>query len=75
MICHNNDSSELTFTYTVLHPYFKLHYIELAWGGEKEQEKEIAAGNRHAKNWYKEAEKIVKSAVKLILVVPLLSTD
>src|ERR1700733_8862397 len=60
---HNDNYSELIFTYTVLHPYFKLHYIELAWGREKEQEKEIAAGNPHAKNWYKEVEKIVKSAV------------
>ena len=32
-------------------------------GGEKAQEKEIVAGNPHAKNRYKEAEKIVKSAI------------
>jgi len=35
----------------VLHPYYKLHYIEIAWGGQKEQAAERAAGNVDAKNW------------------------
>jgi hypothetical protein len=28
----------------VLHPYYKLAYIKLAWGGEEEQVKEWVAG-------------------------------
>lgn len=49
--------------FTVLHPYFKLDYIAKAWGGEKERLEEVAKGNRNAKNWYAEAEKIVKETV------------
>jgi len=40
---------------TVLHPYFKLSYIKLAWGGPGEQEAERKAGNPFAKNWQDEA--------------------
>jgi hypothetical protein len=50
----------------VLHPYYKLAYIKLAWGGKKEQEEEIAAGNPHAKNWQDEARKLVESGVSSI---------
>ena len=32
-------------SFTVLHPYYKLVYIELVWGREKEQEVEGEAGN------------------------------
>jgi hypothetical protein len=46
-----------------LHPYFKLAYIKLAWGGAKEQEAERKAGNRHAKNWQDEARKILENMV------------
>ena len=38
-----------------LHPYYKLVYIKLAWGGAKEQEEQLAARNRYAKNWQDEA--------------------
>ncbi|KAH9036504.1 hypothetical protein EDB85DRAFT_1852371, partial [Lactarius pseudohatsudake] len=47
----------------VLHPYFKLHYIKLAWGGVEEQVKEQAKGNQYAKNWQEEALNIVERAV------------
>ncbi|KAF8074785.1 hypothetical protein FPV67DRAFT_1390698, partial [Lyophyllum atratum] len=47
----------------VLHPYYKLDYIELAWGGEAEQRKEQAEGNTHAKNWQDEARQVVEDAV------------
>jgi hypothetical protein len=50
-------------TLTVLHPYYKLDYIEMAWGGAEEQAKEIRAGNKHAKNWQDEAKKIVEATV------------
>src|ERR1700730_18674512 len=47
----------------VLHPYYKLNYIKMAWGGEDEQHKELTARNLDAKNWQKEAEMIVEAAV------------
>jgi hypothetical protein len=46
-----------------LHPYYKLAYIKLAWGGEEEQAAEKAAGNQFAKNWQDEAEKVLETTV------------
>ncbi|KAH9955593.1 hypothetical protein BC827DRAFT_1271578 [Russula dissimulans] len=43
-----------------LHPYFKLAYIKLAWGGLEEQEAECKVGNPLAKNWQDEAQKILE---------------
>jgi hypothetical protein len=53
----NNNPSE------VLHPYYKLAYIKLAWGGPEEQAVEIEAGNPNAKDWQDEARKIVETTV------------
>jgi hypothetical protein len=50
----------------VLHPYYKLAYIKLAWGGPEEQAAEIAAGNRNAKDWQDEAKQIVERTVGCI---------
>jgi hypothetical protein len=47
----------------VLHPYYKLEYIKLAWGGAEEQDKERAAGNQQAKNWQDEAKKVLETEV------------
>jgi hypothetical protein len=47
----------------VLHPYYKLAYIKMAWGGPEEQDAEIKAGNVHAKDWQDEARKIVEKTV------------
>jgi hypothetical protein len=49
----------------VLHPYYKLDYIELTWGGAEEQAKERAAGDPDAKNWKDEARKLVEHVVQL----------
>ncbi|KZS87552.1 hypothetical protein SISNIDRAFT_395834, partial [Sistotremastrum niveocremeum HHB9708] len=49
-----------------LHPYFKMDYIVKAWGGLEEQMQEIADGDRRAKNWKAEAERIVHDAVHFI---------
>ena len=49
----------------ILHPYYKLGYIVHAWGGEKEQEEDIHAGNTNAKNWQAEARKILEQTVCL----------
>ncbi|KAF8680603.1 hypothetical protein AX14_004549 [Amanita brunnescens Koide BX004] len=43
-----------------LHPYFKLDWILLNWGGSKEQEIERAKGNLNAKNWKDEARKVLE---------------
>ena len=47
----------------VLHPYYKLRYIEKKWGGKAEQEAEIAAGNDDAVNWIEHAHEVVDAAV------------
>jgi hypothetical protein len=47
----------------VLHPYYKLNYIKITWGGEEEQAAEIRAGNADAKNWQQEAQGIIEAAV------------
>jgi hypothetical protein len=49
----------------VLHPYYKLTYIKIAWGGPEEQAAEIAAGNMDAKNWQDEAKQIIENTVSL----------
>lgn len=50
----------------MLHPYYKLAYIKLAWGGPEEQAAEIKAGNDDAKDWQDEARKIVEQTVNAI---------
>lgn len=52
---------------TVLHPYYKLDYIKLRWGGEKEQQEEREKGNLDAKNWQDEARKILETTVSFLL--------
>ena len=49
----------------MLHPYYKLQYIEKKWGGEAEQQVEIAAGNVGAVNWIAHAREVVNNAVHL----------
>ena len=34
---------------TALHPYYKLDYFQLKWGGAEEQEEELRNGNLNAK--------------------------
>ena len=50
----------------MLHPYDKLAYIKLAWGGPDEQAAEIAAGNPNAKDWQDKARKIVERMVRFL---------
>ena len=49
--------------YLVLHPYYKLLYIEMAWGGTEEQRLEHKAGNPNAKDWHDEATKIIEKTM------------
>ena len=53
----------LTELRVVLHPYYKLAYIKLAWGGAEEQAAEKATGNLSAKNWQDEALKVLENEV------------
>jgi hypothetical protein len=48
----------------VLHPYYKLAYIKMSWGGPEEQAKERAAGNQNAKDWHDEALKVVEKTME-----------
>ncbi|KAG1719713.1 hypothetical protein EDB19DRAFT_1647826, partial [Suillus lakei] len=48
----------------VLHPYYKLAYIAMAWGGPEEQAKERDAGNPNAKNWHDKALKVVETTME-----------
>lgn len=54
----------LTNLFTVLHPYYKLAYIKLSWGGEEEKEAEIAVGNLDVKDWHDEANKLIEKTVR-----------
>ena len=54
--------------FSVLHPYYKLAYIKMAWGGPEEQAAEIAQGNPDAKDWQDEAKKILENTVCCILL-------
>jgi hypothetical protein len=51
----------------VLHPYFKLAYIKMVWGGEEEQKEERWKRNKEAKNWQDEAQQILENTVCLAL--------
>jgi len=50
--------------FTVLHPYYKLAYIELSWRGAEEKEVEIAAGNLDVKDWHDKANKLIENTVR-----------
>ena len=52
----------------MLHPYYKLAYIKVQWGGPDEQAAEIEAENPHAKNRQDEAQKIVEKNVSCLFV-------
>ena len=50
-------------TCPVLHPYYKLLYIEMVWGGAEEQKLELEASNPNAKDWHDKATKIVEKTM------------
>lgn len=51
----------------VLHPNYGLDYIKLAWGGEDEWLADIAKGVPNAKNWQREAQKILEKTVSNLI--------
>ena len=48
----------------MLHPYYKLTYIEMAWGGAEEQRKAREEGNLNAKDWCDEARQIIEKVME-----------
>ena len=48
----------------MLHPYYKLDYIKMAWGGPEEMKKELEAGNALAKDWHDEALKVLEETME-----------
>lgn len=46
-----------------------MEYIETKWGGRDEQEEDIRAGSRNAKDWKAEAWGIVHDAVSLFVIL------
>lgn len=55
--------------YPVIHPYYKLHWIELHWGGAEAQQVEFDAGNFDAKDWVKEAKRVVEKKVRILYFI------
>lgn len=53
----------------VLHPYYKLNYIEEQWGGAEEYEADVEAGDPHARDWQKHAREVVDKAVRRVSFV------
>jgi hypothetical protein len=62
-ICSTMINRIFTSPFAVLHPYYKLAYIKVLWGGPEEQAAEIAEGNPYAKDWQDEAKQIVERTV------------
>ena len=48
----------------VLHLYYKLDYIKMAWGGPEEKRKKLEAGNAFAKDWHDEVLKIIEATMQ-----------
>ena len=48
----------------VLHPYYKLAYVKMAWGGAEEEKAEREAGNLNAKDWHDEALQVVQRTME-----------
>ena len=71
---HYEIATDIMFV-LVLHPYYKLAYIKLQWGGPEEQAAEIEAGNWDAKDWHDEAKKIVERTVSCVCLKTQYHTD
>ena len=61
----SSEHSTLQDSFIVLHPYYKLDYIKMSWGGAEEQNIERLGGNQNTKNWQDEALKVVERTVSV----------
>ena len=59
----------------VLHPYYKLNYIKMAWGRPEEQVQEITAGNKNAINWHDKTLQVVEKTMQEYWDETMLGTD
>ena len=55
----------LSLLIIVLHPYYKLDYIKLSWGGAEKQVMKCLEGNPWAKKWQDEVLKVVEKTVSV----------
>ena len=51
-----------------IHPYYKLEWFQIHWGGHQEQQEEIVNGNPDTKNWVDEATRVVERIVRPIFL-------
>ncbi|KAL1947386.1 hypothetical protein VTO73DRAFT_14347 [Trametes versicolor] len=58
------DNTHVYVLSLLLHPYYKLAYIEQMWGGEEEYLADVAAGVHNARNWQAYATEIVEKAMQ-----------
>ncbi|KAI1793595.1 hypothetical protein LXA43DRAFT_885568 [Ganoderma leucocontextum] len=58
------DNSDVYILALLLHPYYKLDYIERQWGGEEEYLEDLATGEPGAWNWKKHAREVVDRAME-----------
>lgn len=49
----------------MIHPYYKLDWVENNWGGAEEQAEEIVAGDPFAQDWKAEVRQLVSDTVSL----------
>ncbi len=54
----------MLINYLVLHSYYKLAYIKMAWRGAEEEKTKHEAGNLDAKDWHNEALQIVQQTME-----------
>lgn len=51
----------------VLHPFFKMTYIDLHWSdNDEEYYDDLANGNRNARKWKQYAHEVVEEAVRIL---------
>ena len=63
-LVHDNQSEIfILILSTVLHPYYKLAYIKMVWGGPEDQAQERAAGKVNAKDWHDKALKVIETTM------------
>nr|VWO99121.1 Swi1p [Ganoderma boninense] len=58
------DNTDVYILALLLHPYYKLDYIESEWGGQAEYKADIAAGELNPTNWTVHARSITEKAMK-----------
>ncbi|KAI1796502.1 hypothetical protein LXA43DRAFT_879770, partial [Ganoderma leucocontextum] len=58
------DNTDVYILALLLHPYYKLDYIEEQWGGQNEYEADLAAGLPNPINWTAHAREVTEKAMR-----------